>query len=185
MNRVALYGGSFDPPHVGHVMAVAWVLSSTDVDALWLVPCFQHAFGKPLSSYEHRREMCRLAVRPFDKARVAVNDVEARLGGTSRTIDTVQLLASEHPDVRFDVVVGADIFKDSGSWKRFDELQRLCRFLVLGREGYPSPEGVVTSPTIPDVSSTSVRERVRSGGDVSVLLPRDVAAYVAEHGLYR
>ena len=184
MSRIALYGGSFDPPHVGHVMAVSWVLSATDVDAVWLVPCFQHAFGKPLSSFEHRRELCRLAVRPFTPERVAVSEIEAELGGTSRTIDTVHALMAKCPSDRFDLVVGADIFKDSGSWKRFDELQRLCRFFVLGREGYSAPEGVVTSPTIPDVSSTHVRDAVRSGGDISVLVPRDVAAYVAEHRLY-
>lgn len=183
--RVALYGGSFDPPHVGHVMAVAYALGRPGVDQVWLVPTFRHAFGKPLTTFEHRLAMCRLAMAPFAADRVRVSEVEAGLGGTSRTIDTVQHLLAAHPGLRIDLVVGADIFRESAAWKRFDDLRRLCGFIVLGRQGYPPPEDVATSPPLPDVSSTTIRDRVRRGEDVAALVPAPVAAYVAEHGLYR
>ena len=181
--RIALYGGSFNPPHVGHALGIAWVLSATPVDAVWLIPCWAHAFDKPLAPFEHRRAMCAALAAPFAPDRVAVSDVEARIGGTSRTIDTVTRLRDEHPEHRFDLVVGADIFAERHQWKRFDALERLCAFWVLGRAGYPGPPGRKTSPPLPDVSSTEVRRRLRAGEDAGALVPRAVGDYIARHRL--
>ncbi len=183
--RIALYGGSFNPPHLGHVQIVSYVLATTDVDALWLVPCHEHAFSKQLEPYSHRMAMCRLAVRDFAPERVLVSDIEGRIGGRNRTIDTVKRLLEDHADTAFDLVVGTDIFEERHSWKAFDELERLCRFIVVGRRGYPTPVGHDAAPPLFDVSSTDVRRRLSEGVTVQNLIPNAVADYTAEHGLYR
>ena len=182
--KVAIYGGSFNPPHVGHTMVAAWVLATADIDELWLVPCAEHAFSKDLCSFEHRMQMCRLAVDVLKDDRVRVSDVEGQLGGTSRTIDTIGYLRSQHPGWSFDLVVGTDIFAERASWKRLDELERLCGFIVVGRSGHPAPEGHPASPPIIDVSSTQVRRGLAAGGDMTALVPRRTLEYIDERGLY-
>src|SRR5436853_6974273 len=89
--RVALFGGSFNPPHVAHQMAALYVLETAPVDELWLIPAFRHALGKPLQPFEDRLEMCRLAAAALGP-RVDVSDVERAIGGASRTLYTLRRL---------------------------------------------------------------------------------------------
>lgn len=184
--RVALYGGSFNPPHVGHLTVVSYVLATQPVECVWLMPCYQHAFAKALAPFDDRMEMTRrLADGVFPAGRTWVTDIEAQLGGESRTIDTVEHLMSRHPRTRFDLVVGTDIFEDRASWKRFDDLERLCRFIVVGRRGFDAPDGHRASPPLIDLSSTEVRERLAAGRPVDTLVPRAVAEHIDSQGLYR
>ena len=186
MSRVALLGGSFNPPHAAHLMAAMWVLSSGKADQIWLVPCFRHPFRKKLCSFEHRHRMCELAVQGlFRRGLVQVCRAEEELGGESRTLDTVQHLQARHPEHGFSLVVGADILGDRTSWYRFDEIERLVDLVVVGRAGYDAPpDGAVV---LPNVSSTEVRRLLRESehGRVGDLVPAAVLAYINEHGLYR
>ena len=185
MVRVALYGGSFNPPHVCHVMTCAYVLASAPVDAIWLLPVGHHPFAKnaELLPFAHRHRMCELAVELFG-SRVAVSDVESRLPGPNRTVDTVDHLRRENPGVGFSLVMGTDLFRERHLWKDFDRLERTVPFIVLEREGYPPPPGVAASPILPDVSSSEIRQRLANGTDVSTLVPAGVADYIRAHGLY-
>src|SRR5512146_215517 len=99
--RVALFGGSFNPPHVGHQLLALYVLETEPVDELWLVPCWRHPFEKELAPFEHRLRMTEAAAAALGP-RARVSDVEARLGGDkSRTLLTVRALQASHPDVEF------------------------------------------------------------------------------------
>src|SRR5262245_11945613 len=129
--RVALFGGSFNPPHVAHQLAALYVLETAPVDALWFVPAFEHAFGKPLCAFEDRLEMCRLAAAALGP-RVLVSDVERAIGGRSLTLRTVERLREQHPDHAFSLVIGSDVVGDVASWYRGDELQRSIPFIVVG-----------------------------------------------------
>ena len=180
--RVALLGGSFNPPHVAHQMIGLWVLSTDQADEVWLLPCFRHPFGKNLVDFRHRLEMCRRAALALPPGRVKVSAVEEELGGESRTLFTVQHLQVAHPDCQFRLVIGADILQEQGSWYRFDELSRLAPPLVIGRSGYPSPE---TAPVLPAVSSSRIRELLLRDEDVSAWLPAPVLEYIHAEGLYR
>src|SRR5690349_21013260 len=104
--RVGLYGGSFDPPHLGHQMAMLYALATARIEQLLMVPCFRHPFEKRLSDYEHRLAMCRLAAEPFGP-RVEVSEVERRLGGESWTLRTVKALRAERPGDTLVLVIGA------------------------------------------------------------------------------
>src|SRR6185295_12282250 len=102
--RVAVFGGSFNPPHVAHQLAALYVLETQPVDELWLVPCFKHPFDKALESFEDRLEMCQRAAAALGP-RVRVSACEQRLGGESRTLRTVTALIAENPGVEFSLVV--------------------------------------------------------------------------------
>jgi nicotinate-nucleotide adenylyltransferase len=182
---VALYGGSFDPPHVCHVLVATWVLCREPVDELRVIPVYRHAFGKPLAPFERRCEMLEAAMAHLGP-RVRIDRVEARLGGTSYTIDTVRALLAAEPDLALSFVCGTDLFAQRARFKEWDALQTLLgQFIVIGRQGDPAPPGVDVRARLPDVSSTEVRERVASGAPFGHLVPRPVRDLIAAHHLYR
>jgi nicotinate-nucleotide adenylyltransferase len=176
--RVALYGGSFNPPHVAHQLAALYVLETQAVDQLWFVPCFKHPFEKALAPFEDRLEMCRRAAAALG-SRVQVCDVEGRLGGESRTLRTVTALLAEQPGLELSLVVGADLVAELPSWYGAEQLKQLVSFIVVGRAGFPG-----SGPAMPAISSSEVRDRLRRGEPVETLLPRSVLDYVRERKLY-
>ncbi len=181
MSRIAILGGSFNPPHLAHQMACLWALSTGQADRVWLMPCHGHPFGKQLVSFEDRCTMCEAATADFAAGTVAVTRVEGELGGESRTHDTLQHLIGASPQHRFSLIIGSDILLEKDSWYRFDDIERMVQVLVLGRRGYPSPDGV---PVLPAISSTRIRETIAVGGDVSSMVPAGVLAYIQQRSLY-
>ncbi|MCB9594337.1 MAG: nicotinate (nicotinamide) nucleotide adenylyltransferase [Sandaracinaceae bacterium] len=179
MRTVALFGGSFDPPHLGHVLAATWVLSTSAVDELLVMPAFDHAFDKPLTAFEHRMRMAALAFAPLRAARVS--DLEARLGGESYTVRTLEHLRAEEPDAAWRLVVGTDLVASIPRWHQGHRIPELCELLVVGRGGFARGEEDLL---MPEVSSTEVRRRLRAGEPADALVPHAVLAYAAEHGLY-
>lgn len=180
---VAILGGSFNPPHVAHLMAAYWALATQDVSEVWLLPAYRHPFGKALAPFEDRVRMCELAAAPLRGVHVCTAERELAddplVGKTARTLEHLQW---KHPDHRFALVVGTDILPETDKWYRWDRVKELARILVVGRQGY---EGSPAGPALPAISSTLVRERIARGEDVSALVPRRVLEYVAERGLYR
>jgi nicotinate-nucleotide adenylyltransferase len=179
--RIALFGGAFDPPHVGHFLAAGYVLATADVDRVWLMPVHHHPFGKRMAAFEHRVEMCRRMAGLFSGG-VEVSRVEADVPGDGRTVDTLEYLVAKHPGYRFRLVIGSDILRDAPMWKRFDRVVELAPPILLARGGHPHPEA--RGPVLPEVSSTEVRARLASGEEPETLVTRPVLDYVREHGLY-
>jgi nicotinate-nucleotide adenylyltransferase len=196
--RVAIFGGSFNPPHVAHVLAVAYALSAAPVDEVLVVPVYQHPFSKELAPFEDRLSMCRLAVGWLP--RVEVSGVERELGGESRTLRTLEHLAAEHPGWAMRLLVGADVLPDLPKWHRFERVAELARPIVLGRAGFAPPAQEPAGPgpapaapaleiaevSLPRVSSTEVRGAL-AAGDLDAVrwrLPSAVLSYIVERGLY-
>lgn len=180
---IAVFGGSFNPPHVAHQMAALYVLETQPVDAVWLVPCYRHPFDKALAPFEDRLEMCRRAAAPLG-ARVVVSDVEREIGGeASLTLVTLETLAARHSGLKLRLVIGADLLPEREKWYRWADIERLAPPIVVGRQGHPRPAGVDVD--LPAISSTVVRERLAAGGSAAGLVPKDVLAYISERGLYR
>jgi nicotinate-nucleotide adenylyltransferase len=180
--EVALIGGSFNPPHVGHLLAAHFVRATTACDQVWLVPSFHHPFGKSLADFQHRAAMCRMLC---DDASgwLGVSEVERELGGEGRTVDLLEHLVASYPGTRFTLVIGSDILADWPHWKDPARIEQLATVLVLHRAGHPSPRAF--GPPLAEVSSTHVRELLASGGDARGLVPRKVLEYVQARGLYR
>jgi nicotinate-nucleotide adenylyltransferase len=182
--RVAFFGGSFNPPHIGHGLLVTWTLCIGEVDEVWLAPCNQHAFGKELASFNDRLEMCRLLVAPFDPDRVKVSAIEGTLDGENRTIDTILTLKERHPNTSFRLLIGADVLQEREKWKSFDELMALSPPIIVGREGYKAPDGFVASTPLIQLSSSQIRARLKAGESVWSSVPHAVIEYIRTQGLY-
>jgi nicotinate-nucleotide adenylyltransferase len=179
--RIAIFGGSFNPPHVAHQMVALYVLETAPVDGLWFVPCYRHPFDKPLEPFEDRYRMCELASVGLGW-RVRVSDVERSLGGPSRTLLTVRRLRELHPEHEFSLVIGGDLVPEIPSWYGAAELQETVPFIVVGRGGTGAVPGGVP---MPEVSSTEVRRALRDGKPVEGLVPRVVLDYIYDRHLYR
>ncbi|MFL5431970.1 MAG: nicotinate-nicotinamide nucleotide adenylyltransferase [Myxococcales bacterium] len=180
--EIALFGGSFDPPHVGHLLAAAYVLATEPVGELWLVPVNEHPFGKRLAApFEHRATLCEAMIEDAGLRRARVSRIEAEIGGEVRTVDLLEYLRRTQPDHSFALVLGSDLAAERPQWKRFDRILELARIIELRRGGFEGGSGAV----LPEVSSTQVRELLASGGDASRLVSREVLRRIAAAGTYR
>jgi nicotinate-nucleotide adenylyltransferase len=190
--RVALFGGSFNPPHVGHLLAAAYVRAVAPVDAVWLMPAHKHPFGKQLAPFDDRVALCEALAALVQG--VSVTRVESEVPGEGRTLHTVEHLRARYPEHSFRLVVGADIVHEAPKWHAFDQLVRLAPLIVLGRGGVEPPASVpailgegclpLWAVPMPQVSSTEVRARLAAGEDVSRLVPAGVLAELRRRGLY-
>jgi len=180
---VAIFGGSFNPPHISHVLAVTAVLVTHRVDRVLVVPTFQHPFAKSLAAFDHRVKMCELAMGWLPK--VVVSRVEEELGGESRSLRTVEHLSQAHPEWQLRFVIGSDILLEAKKWHGFDAICALAPLIVLGRTGFDGTN--VPPPLLPDISSTEVRTALAAGNYAAIetLVPREVLAYIQSAGLYR
>lgn len=179
---VGVFGGSFNPPHLAHVLAVAVVLARFEVERILVIPTFQHPFAKSLAPYEDRVRMCELAMGWLP--RVEVSRVEQELGGESRTLRTIEHLRAQNPGWRLRFVMGADLVVESSKWYGFDRIAALAPPLVLGRAGI-SFEGA-PAPVLPAISSTEVRTKVAEARwlELAALVPREVLVHIRARGLY-
>jgi nicotinate-nucleotide adenylyltransferase len=193
MTRVALFGGSFNPPHVAHQMVALYVLETQPVDELWFVPTYSHPFGKPLVDHDHRIAMCELAAAALGP-RARVSRAEAELAArpgfvASHTLDLVDhVIAAGHAPR---LVIGADILRDAARWHRWADVVARAPPIVVGRAGHAVPPGSAPSAasvavTMPEISATHVRDLLARGdSDAAGLVPRDVLRYIAQHHLYQ
>lgn len=184
--RVAIFGGTFDPPHFGHVSVVAYVLTCLGWDTVLVVPCYVHPFGKEARPFEARLRMAQLAFRVFGP-RVSVLEVEAHLPRPSYTIRTVEYLKGQYPSTQFGLVVGSDEAAQRHRWYRFEELQRMVELVVLPRQktlqaADPGPTPAVA--IFPDISSTEVRQALARGEDVAWAVPAEVLEFIRQERLY-
>lgn len=166
---VAVYGGSFNPPHVGHALVASWALWTGAADRVVLLPTYRHAFDKALAPWDERLRLCEALAHALGPA-VTVSRIEADLPVPSYTIDSLDALRAGS-GARLRLLIGADVLPTVSAWKRWDRIEREYAPLVVGRVGYDSPPDSVV---FPDVSSTEVRERLRSGRSVAHLVPAGV-----------
>ena len=178
--NVGFFGGSFNPPHVSHVLAVSYVLATQPLDRVLVVPCFDHPLGKELAPFVHRKAMCE---RAFAHLRhVEVSAIEQEMGETSRTLYTLRALQAAHPDWSLRLIIGADILNETERWFGWPEIVQIAPPLVLGRLGHGRPDA--PPAVVPQVSSTDVRHRLARGLPVDDVVPLGVIEYAREHRLY-
>lgn len=184
---LAVYGGSFDPPHVGHVLAVQYLLSVGLAERVLVVPVYQHALEKKLTPFEDRFEMCRRAFS--SDSRVEVTDIERGLPRPNYTLFTLEKLRESFPGESLRLVVGADVLAEASHWHRFDEVRKLAPLLVLGRAGVTCEEA--PDAILPDVSSTEARTWWRADAPDDTkskrerLIPFAVREVIEARGLYQ
>ena len=186
--RLGILGGSFDPVHLGHVALAEAARDALRLDRVLLVP----AASQPLKSVGHgapaedRYAMVRLAAR--GRPHLEASDIEIRRPGPSYTVDTLrEVLAGLSPGSEVFLLLGADALADLPRWRDSGEIGRLAVVVGCSRPGCPAPAGagLCLEASTPEVSSTEVRRRVAAGAPLAGLVPDDVAAYIADRGLYR
>lgn len=184
--NVALFGGSFDPPHNGHLIIARWVLQhDPTIDEVWLLPTYAHHWKPMHASAEDRLHMTQLIAENNIKA----SDIDVRLK-IRYNIETIRYL-KEHTENTYLWVCGADTVKDFHRWKEHEELQRRISFLVVPREGttiekLPDSFSFLTGGFSPVAySSTEIRRRVREGLPIDDMTPEKVRKYIKEKGLYK
>lgn len=211
---IAVFGGTFDPPHWGHVRAAEAVRDRMGVEAVWLVPArIPPHRPEPRLAGRERLRLVEEAVSGRD--RLLASPVELEREGPSFTIDTLDALAAERPPARGGepsllFVVGSDAFREIRTWSRYEQLLERHPVLVHRRSGCSIGEAVAVLPprfrarvtddlsgsltpprvftmdiSLPDPESQRIRELLRARGSVSGLLPSRVASRIAERGLYR
>jgi nicotinate-nucleotide adenylyltransferase len=180
----AVYGGSFDPPTLGHLMVVSHLLlNDPQVERIAIPPCFQQR-GKELSSFEHRFIMCEknFGVLP----RVRILRTEEELGGESLTIRLLRTLKKQEPKTHFRFVMGADLLESAPKWECWDEIQEIAPPLLIGRAGIAPRGPGDPTPISPVVSSTIVRGALAKGDyrEAGRYLTVSVCRYIQDNGLY-
>lgn len=192
--RLGIFGGTFDPPHLGHLALAEWAREELGLDRVVFVPAgappHKRAPGTPAAD---RLAMTRAAVR--GRPEFEVDALETRRAGPSYTVDTLRALAARRPGAELWLLVGADMFASMGAWREIGAIARLARIAVAVRPGTRVPArpawargglGIVplANPGI-EISSSAVRDRARAGRSVRYLVPDAVARLIAARGLYR
>ena len=190
--NIGLFGGSFDPPHLAHLIVAETVREQFHLDQIWWIPAFDppHKTEASLSASRHRLAMTQRATQ--HNPGFAVSDIEVRRAGTSYTVDTVRQMQERHPEYAFSLLLGGDSLRDFASWYQPEEIVACVPLIVYRRPGAAE----VVAPSFAEdrvrfadapllaLSATEIRARVRAGRSIRYLVPEAVRAYIGEEGLY-
>lgn len=187
MKKVGILGGTFDPPHYGHLIIANEALQHLQLDEIKFMPNQEPPHKERLSgaTAEQRIQMLNLAISNNDV--FSVETIEMEREGRSFTFDTIQLLQAKHPDLQFYFIIGADMVEYLPNWHRIDELVKMVQFVGVNRPSYRTesdyPIQHLEVPQI-EISSSMIRERIKMGRTVRYLLPESVIEYIKEYQLY-
>lgn len=196
--KIALFGGTFDPIHNGHLVLAREFAFRMGWDEVIIMPTFvpPHKLKPDLAPAVDRMELCRLACEPYPN--LTVSDMEINRRGASFTVTTLEQLKKQHPAAELYLLVGADMFLTLGSWHRFPDIAAMATLCAAPRDDVPMEQliayaeelkkqgakCVIEDIVTPRISSTDIRCRAAAGEDVSDMVPATVAAYIRERGLY-
>ncbi|WP_163970063.1 nicotinate-nucleotide adenylyltransferase [Oceanobacillus halotolerans] len=186
MKQIGILGGTFDPPHIGHLIIAEEVRLALSLEQVWFMPSnIPPHKEKAKIDAQDRVKMVRLATE--NNPNFVVNTIEIERLGKSYTFDTMKILKNEHPDKEFYFIIGADMVEYLPKWQSIDQLMELVKFIGVKRyehdlkTNYPIIE--VSVPTI-EVSSTGLRKRLANRQSVRYFIPDKVEAYIKEKHLY-
>lgn len=187
MKHVLLFGGTFDPPHVGHLLMAQLAVEQTGIDEVWLLPAPlpPHKVAQAHLPYPLRLAMTEALIR--GKANLRVSTIEASLSGPSYTVDTVQECQKQYPDHQFRFLIGSDSLADLPTWHEAKKLSKLVTFVIAARSSHfidetlsqtlrelPELRIQVLEMPLLDVSSSWLRTRLEAGKPVCGLVPDGV-----------
>ncbi|MBI5473766.1 MAG: nicotinate-nucleotide adenylyltransferase [Ignavibacteriae bacterium] len=191
--RLGILGGSFNPPHIGHLIVSSHISAELKLDRIVFVPTSvaPHKVNNHTASPDHRLAMLKLAVQGnphFD-----VSDVELRRGGVSYSVDTLRLMKNAGHDDELFLLIGMDNLIDFHTWKSPEEILQLATVIVMTRPGFqvenvpPMMKDRVTVCSVPgiDISSREIRERANAGKPITYRVTREVEEYILRNNLYR
>jgi nicotinate-nucleotide adenylyltransferase len=190
--RIGVFGGTFDPPHVGHLLLATDAREALQLDRVIFVPAATQPFKvntPPVASARDRLEMVRLAVA--DDANYTVDDTEIGRKGLSFTVDTLEQLSKKHSGAKLFLLLGEDALAGIGAWRSPERIRELATLAVMRRSGSGSSETAIADSVTTvsarriDVSSTEIRDRLRAGKSIKGFVPESVEQFIEARGLYR
>jgi nicotinate-nucleotide adenylyltransferase len=200
--RVGVFGGTFDPVHLGHLILAEQAREQGRLDEVWFIPAPRppQKEGQPVSRFDQRVEMLALALAGQPAFRI--DELEKERPGPSYTADTLAELRRRHPEHSFFLLIGGDALADLPLWREPRRIVELAGLMVMARPGSPPPDAgllrarlglpadapvtveVVRAPDI-NISSRDLRRRIAEGRSIRYMVPRAVEAYIHDHRLYR
>ncbi len=195
--RLGIFGGTFDPIHLGHLVLADQCRESCSLERVWFVVAGEppHKRGE-LTAVAHRLEMAQIAVAGHPS--FAVSEIEAIRPGPHYSVETLERVSRERPDDDLFFMIGADSLNDLPGWREPARIARLATIVVVNRPGIEEADPLalpsfgegarpILSVTIPPIgiASTDLRRRVREGKSIRYMVPRGVEAYIEAQGLYR
>lgn len=197
--KIAILGGSFDPPHIGHLLVAQQVKRLLNIDQVWLMPAYSHPFSKSLSTSVHRLAMVKL----LEDDTIKASDFEIKKKGVSYTIDTMQSLTKMYPQHSFYWISGSDQIQDYLKWKNWQDFIQNYKIIIYARDEnkavledalkttlemttVPNTIYILASKELPtmNISSSTIREKVKRNESIRGLVPKKVEQYIMENKLY-
>ena len=198
-SRIGVLGGTFDPPHNGHLLIAEQALNQLDLAQVLFAPTRQppHKQDQAITPIDHRLEMVRLAIEPYPRFGISRVDIDRE--GPTYTVDTLRLLRQQlGKRIELFFIIGMDSLENIMSWRTPELLIRLCHLVVFDRPGYaPHIEELemklpglkecvvlLPAPTL-DIAASALQKRNRDGQSIAQFVPDSVEEYIAEHRLYQ
>lgn len=188
--HTVLFGGAFDPPHLGHITVVKNFIELGVADQLVFLPVHTHAFEKSMIESNHRLEMLEEVKRNhFRDLPVYISDYELTKPGMSITFDTLSELSKQNPHHQYSFLIGSDNLADFDKWHHFEEMLEKYKFFVYPRAGFSFDnlrEGMIVLKDMPEmkVSSSVIKEKLENNDSVEDLLSTEIINYIEKNNLY-
>ncbi|MGP7819017.1 nicotinate-nucleotide adenylyltransferase [Niallia sp. 01092] len=185
--KIGILGGTFDPPHIGHLIIANEVLHHEQLDEIWFMPNQEppHKIKTGTVSNENRLQMLQLAIKGHSKFQV--QPIELNRKGKSFTYETMKILKEAYPNAAFHFIIGADMVEYLPKWYKIEELIQMVEFISVNRPNYNHetkyPVRYVDVPAI-NISSNLIRERLKKGETIQYLVKDEVKSYIKENSLY-
>lgn len=194
--KVAILGGAFNPPQIGHLDIADIVLRSRAVEQVWFTPCNNHMYNKKMSSSEDRLNMCKLMCRDNPRLKVFDYEIANNLKGDTYGFIEKLLKDNNYSNYEFSLVIGMDNANEFSKWYKYESLEKMIRFLVVSRQGIVRDEKIdwyTKAPhiyigggqRIANVSSTEIRNMIANNELKTGLVLPEVEKYIKEHNLYQ
>lgn len=185
--KVGLMGGTFNPPHLGHLIIAKEVKEQLGLDEVWFMPdnLPPHIDKKDALAAKYRAKMVALSIQ--DEPSFKLEELEIKRGGISYTYDTILELRALYPEIEFYFIIGGDMVAYLPKWYRIDELVKLVQFVSVERKGYPKQSDyplIWVDVLRIDLSSSLIREKIRQDRSIKYLVTREVEEYIKQEGLY-
>lgn len=185
--KIGILGGSFNPPHMAHLVTAEQVREACGLDKVLLMPSATppHKKRKSVIEGHHRVEMVKRAIasNPY----LDIEDYEVLQGGVNYSVNTMKALQQKYSHATLYFIVGSDMVADLPNWHRVDELMDMIEFIGVNRQGKIDSSYNIHWVNIPEmaISSSFIRESLQSGRTIKYLVPENVESYIKEHGLYQ
>lgn len=184
--KIGIFGGSFDPVHIGHTLLAKKALKQLELDFLFFTPAYlpPHKSRKLVSAF-HRKKMLQLAID--DCKKFLISDFELNRKKKTYTYQTLNYFQRKYPEAKIYFIFGSDLVGNLNTWTKLEKLTQMCKFAVGKRKHYPFDKKngfIELSGKIADISSTDIREKIKNGFSVNGLVPIAVENYIKKNGLY-